>query len=48
MSDYAQSGERGGAEDRPQDPLVERLRPDPAKPPVPTRILEGVLARIVR
>jgi hypothetical protein len=43
MSDETQSGDRGDAADRPQDPLVERLRPDPAQPPEATRTLEGVL-----
>ena len=43
MSDDAQSGERGDAADRSQDPLVERLRPDPSQPPEPTKILEGLL-----
>jgi hypothetical protein len=29
--------------DRPQDPLVERLRPDPSEPPTPVMVLEGLL-----
>ena len=37
------SRERRDAEDRPQDPLVERLRPDPSEPPEPTRTLAGLL-----
>jgi len=32
-----------GAEERPQDPLVGRLRPDPSQPPEPTRTLQGLL-----
>ena len=35
--------DRGEGADRPQDPLVARLRPDPAQPPEPTVTLEGVL-----
>src|SRR5687767_8411200 len=31
------------AEKRPQDPLVDRLRPDPSQPPEPTRTLQGLL-----
>ena len=43
MADDDRSGDRGDAVDRPQDPLVARLRPDPSQPPEPTRTLEGVL-----
>jgi hypothetical protein len=32
-----------GREDLSQDPFVERGRPDPARPPEPVRILEGLL-----
>jgi hypothetical protein len=32
-----------GPEERPQDPLVERLRPDPSEPPTPVMVLEGLL-----
>jgi hypothetical protein len=36
--------ERGGPEDElSQDPFVERLRPDPSEPPIPIRVLEGLL-----
>jgi hypothetical protein len=35
--------DRGEAADRPQDPLVDRLRPDPSQPPDVTVTLEGVL-----
>jgi hypothetical protein len=36
--------ERGGPEDElSQDPFVERLRPDPSEPPIPVRVLEGLL-----
>lgn len=38
-----ESADRGEAADRPQDPLVGRLRPDPSQPPTPTKTLEGVL-----
>lgn len=31
------------AADRPQDPFVERLRPDPSEPPTPVMVLEGLL-----
>src|SRR3712207_3300194 len=34
---------RGGPEDLGQDPYVERLRPDPSRPPERLRILEGLL-----
>jgi len=37
------SGDGGQAADRPQDPLVGRLRPDPSEPPEPTKTLEGAL-----
>ena len=37
------SADRGDAGDRPQDPLVERERPDPSQPPEPTKALEGAL-----
>jgi hypothetical protein len=43
MSDDTESGDRGQADDRPQDPLVERRRPDPAQPPERTRTLQGLL-----
>ena len=43
MSDKTESGDRGQPDDRPQDPLVERLRPDPAQPPERTRTLQGML-----
>ena len=43
MSDDAESGDRGQAEERPQDPLVGRVRPDPSQAPEPTRVLEGAL-----
>jgi hypothetical protein len=39
----ANDQERGGPEDLGQDPLVERLRPDPSQPPEPMRILTGLL-----
>jgi hypothetical protein len=36
--------ERGGPEDElSQDPFVERLRPNPSEPPIPIRVLEGLL-----
>ena len=35
--------ERGSPEDLGQDPFVERLRPDPSRPPERVRILEGLL-----
>ena len=35
--------DRGEGADRPQDPLVARLRPDPSQPPEPAVTLEGVL-----
>jgi hypothetical protein len=38
-----ESPDQAGAEDRPQDPLVDRLRPDPSQPPEPTRTLQGLL-----
>ena len=38
-----ESADRGEAADRPQDPLVGRLRPDPSGPPQPAKTLEGVL-----
>jgi hypothetical protein len=37
------SRDRKDAEDRPQDPLVERLRPDPAQPAQATKTLVGML-----
>jgi len=37
------SSERGDGADRSQDPLVERLRPDPSEPPELTKTLEGAL-----
>lgn len=43
MSDGAQSGDGAEGVDRPQDPLVERLRPDPGQPPESARIIEGLL-----
>jgi hypothetical protein len=43
MSDDAGSDDSGQAADRPQDPLVERLRPDPSRPAEPTRTLAGLL-----
>ena len=39
----ADSDDRQDPADRPQDPLVRRLRPDPSTPPEPTKVLEGVL-----
>jgi hypothetical protein len=38
-----ESPDRGEGADRAQDPLVDRLRPDPSQPPQPTRTLQGVL-----
>jgi hypothetical protein len=36
--------EPGGPEDQlSQDPFVERLRPDPSEPPIPVRVLKGLL-----
>lgn len=35
--------DRGEAADRPQDPLVGRLRPEPSRPPERAVILEGAL-----
>jgi hypothetical protein len=32
----------GGPEDLSQDPFVDRLRPDPAEPPTPVIVLEGL------
>src|SRR5688500_4934797 len=47
MADEPEADDRGDEErtgaDRPQDPLVERLRPDPSQPPEPVRILKGLL-----
>lgn len=43
MDDSDESQERGDAADRPQDPLVERQRPDPAQPAEPTKTLSGAL-----
>jgi hypothetical protein len=43
MAKTSGADDRGDAADRPQDPLVARLRPDPSQPPEPTRTLEGVL-----
>ncbi len=37
------SGDGGQAADRPQDPLVERQRPDPSQPAEPTKTLSGAL-----
>ena len=42
MADDKSSDPRD-AKDRPQDPLVERLRPDPAQPAEPTKTLSGLL-----
>jgi hypothetical protein len=39
--DDKRSDEEAG--DRPQDPLVERLRPDPSEPPTRVMVLEGLL-----
>ena len=35
--------ERAGGADRPQDPIVDRVRPDPALPPEQTVSLVGFL-----
>ena len=43
MAKTSGADDRGGAADRPQDPLVGRLRPDPAQPPVAARTLDGLL-----
>ncbi|HWC26098.1 MAG TPA: hypothetical protein VG474_05885 [Solirubrobacteraceae bacterium] len=43
MPDPGEPGERGDAGERPQDPYVERRRPDPSQPPEPTKTLAGVL-----
>jgi hypothetical protein len=48
MADKPEAKGRGGAAKgdaakRPQDPLVERLRPDPSQPPEPSRTLKGLL-----
>jgi hypothetical protein len=32
-------------EELSQDPFVERLRPDPAQPPTPVRVLEGLMGK---
>jgi hypothetical protein len=43
-NDQGESGDRPeGAADRPQDPLVEQLRPDPSQPPQPALTLSGLL-----
>jgi len=38
-----QPDDREQGTDRAQDPLVERLRPDPGQPPAATKTLEGAL-----
>jgi hypothetical protein len=42
-SEDATADEAANVGDRPQDPIVERLRPDPAQPPEPTLELSGFL-----
>jgi hypothetical protein len=37
--------ESRGPEELSQDPHVERVRPDPSEPPVPVRIMEGLMGR---
>jgi len=43
MTQPRRKGDDGDAGDRSQDPLVERLRPDPSQPPTPVLVLEGLL-----
>jgi hypothetical protein len=43
MPQARRKGKDGDAAGRPQDPLVERLRPDPSEPPQPVIVLEGLL-----
>ena len=43
MADAGDSEGRGDAADRPQDPFVERQRPDPSQPAEPTKTLSGAL-----
>lgn len=43
MADPADPGDRADAADRPQDPLVERARPDPSQPAEATKTLAGAL-----
>lgn len=42
-SDSGAADRRGGAGERPQDPIVERRRPDPTQPPEPTLTMVGFL-----
>jgi hypothetical protein len=46
MADRSDKDDKRSEEDiekRPQDPFVERLRPDPSEPPTPAMVLEGLL-----